>query len=84
MFLTGSIHASLSAAALVQTENGILRAALGFLSPFTIWWLIVLGTGIAVNAHAPKGRAIAFWSVFYVFITLAFAAVGQLFGVFTG
>jgi hypothetical protein len=84
MFLTGNIHTSLSAAALLHTDNGILRAALGFISPFTIWWLIVLGTGIAVNAHAPRGRAIAFWSAFYVFITLAFAAVAQLFGFFAG
>jgi hypothetical protein len=80
MFLTKSIHTSLSAAALLQTDNGILRAALSLISPFTIWWLIVLGTGIAVNAHAPRGRAIALWSAFYVFITLLFAAVAQLFG----
>jgi hypothetical protein len=84
MFLTGSVHTSLSAAALLQTDNGILRAALGFISPFTIWWLIVLGTGIAINAHAPRGKAIAFWSAFYVFITLAFAAVAQLFGFMGG
>jgi hypothetical protein len=79
MYFTRNVDFSLSAGALLHTDNIFLATALRLVNPFTLWWIAVVGIGIAVIGRASRGKAIGIWAAFWIILNLVIGAVNQLF-----
>jgi hypothetical protein len=60
-FLTDRPEFSLDPSYFVKTDILPVRFLMGLANPFTIWWMVVFGIGLALLARVPKGKAIAVW-----------------------
>jgi hypothetical protein len=79
-FLTRNINFKFSPSVLVHTDNYIFKAALDLINPFTIWWIFVLATGIALVSGTTRSRVMLFWWGVYAFLAIAYGWLNQLSG----
>jgi hypothetical protein len=61
-------------------ESAYLKYFLNLLNPFTIWFIFVLGTGVAVLARSERMKAIVAVAAVWIIGGLIITAIGTLFG----
>jgi hypothetical protein len=66
----------------MPTDNAIAKMALSVTDPFTIWWLLVMGVGIAAISKSTWAKSVVTLVVSWLIVMIAIGAVRQAFAGF--